>query len=282
MGKNRLTKISLGSLLCLLTLCSGCVIQIGGCGRAKYERTETLQSPLAPGSTVVVESSFGSITVTGADVADCDITAEIHVQAPTEQKAQEIAEQVKIKLIHNEATLLIKVEKPRLTNNCSVGVSFDITVPKQTNLECHTSYGQIKVANINGKVKGKTGFASIKAKSIDGSLHLQTSYGSINCQDITSAELTAISSFGSIDIACSPATPPEINANISTSYGSIEFLTPPEFSGFVDLTTSYGSIKTDLPITVKGDLGKQRIKGTIGYGQGKLNLTTSFGSIRIK
>ena len=77
-------------------------------------------------------------------------------------------------------------------------------------------------------------------------------------------------------------TPADINANVTTSYGIINFVTPPKFSGQVDLATSYGSIKTDLPITVTGELGKQRIKGTVGQGNGKLNLKTSFGSIRIK
>lgn len=274
-------KVSLGCLLCLLMLLAGCCINIGSC-RAKYERTDRLRAALEPGSTVIAETSFGSITVTGADVTECSVTAEICVQAPTEKEAAEIAEQVEIKLVPAGETLTVKVEKPRLGGNRSVGVSFDITVPKKTNLECDTSYGAIKVANINGDIKGKTSFASIECKGVQGPVCLRTSYGSITCRDITSAELTAISSFGSIDIVCSPSTPAEINANVTTSYGNIDFVTPPKFSGCVHLVTSYGSIKTDLPITVKGELNKQRIKGTIGQGQGKLNLKTSFGSIKIK
>jgi len=57
---------------------------------------------------------------------------------------------------------------------------------------------------------------------------------------------------------------------------------PPEFTGQVELATSHGSIKTDLPITVKGKISNKRIRGTIGEGNGMLRLKTSFGSIKIK
>lgn len=319
MKQNYLPKTTLGSLLCLLIATAGCCINIGCEPQAKYKRTEQLSAPLAPGSTLDAETSFGSITVTGADVTECNVTAKICVQAPTEKEAAEIAEKVKVKLVPTGKTLTVKVEKPRVGNNRSIGVSFKITVPKQTDIECSTSYGPIKLANINGNIKAETSFASInsediqglvqletsygritcrnitstaleattsfssiKCENVQGPAQLETSYGSIKCRDFTSTDITAKSSFGSIDIACSSSTPAEITADVVTSYGNIDFATPPEFSGQVDLATSYGSIKTDLPIMVKGDIGKEKIKGMIGEGKGKLRLKTSFGSIKIK
>ena len=229
-------------MLCLLILLSGCYINIGGCGRAKFERTDELSAPLLAGSSLAAETGFGSITVTGADVVDCHVIAEIYVQAPTEEEAARIAEKVKIKLVPAGTTLTVKVEKPKLKSNRSVGVSFNITLPKQTNIDCETSFGSIKVDNINGSVKAKTSFAAINCDNIKGPIHLETSYGGITCRNITSADITATSSFGGIDIDCSPSSPPDINANIVTSYGNIDLTTPPAFAGKADLQTSYGSI----------------------------------------
>ncbi|MHC4457484.1 MAG: DUF4097 family beta strand repeat-containing protein [Planctomycetota bacterium] len=282
MKKDYFVKPSLSCLLCLLILLPGCYINIGGLCSAKFERTDKLSAPLSAGSTLAAETSFGSITVTGADVVDCHVIAEICVQAPTEEEAARIAEKVKIKLVPAGATLTVKVEKPKLKNNRSVGVSFNITVPKQTNIDCNTSFGSIEVGNINGSIKAETSFAAINCDNIKGPVHLKTSYGGITCRNITSADITATSSFGGIDIDCSPSSPPEINADIVTSYGGIDFTTPPAFAGKTDLQTSFGSIETDLPITVKGDLNEQRIKGTIGDGNGNLRLKTSFGSIKIR
>ena len=273
-------------IILVFSFCLYSLLTVSGCdiewSKAKYQRTENLSIPLEPNSTLVAETSFGSITVTGADVADCNITATISVKAHTEEEAKEIAEKVKIIPELVGKTLTVKAEKPQTKKKRSIGVSYKITVPEQTNVECNSSFGNIKLANLNGNVKAKTSFASINSEDIQGAVQLETSYGNINCQNITSADITARSSFGSIDIACSPLSPAEIIADVVTSYGSIDFVTPPGFSGQLDLSTSYGSIKTDLPITITGEVSKKKLTGKIGDGKGKLRLKTSFDSIKIK
>ena len=313
------TKIPLGSLLCLLTVTAGCCINLGWWPQEKYQKTEQLQAPLEPGSALDVKTAFGSITITGADVNQCSVIADISAQAPTKEEAQEIAEKVKIKLEPAGKTLTITAEKPHVKENLSISVSFKITTPRQTGIECSTSFGSIKLTNIEGNIKSetsfapinaediqgelqlktsygsitcrnivstslraKTSFSSIKCENVQGPAQLETSYGSIKCRDFTSADIAAQSSFGSIDIECSPSTSAEMSADVATSYGSIEFVTPPKFSGEVDLETSYGSITTNLPIALKGQISKNKIEGAIGDGKGKLHLKTSFGSITLR
>jgi len=395
MNKKYYIGLVLGLCLCSLLTVIGCDIQIGDWGKAKYERTVQQQVPLAPGSTVIAQTSFGSVTITGADVTDCNVVAQIRVQAPTEEEAQKIAEQVKIKLEPIGKTLTVKAEKPPKKRRRSISISYDITVPKQTNVDCGSSFGAIKLSGIDGKVKGKTSSGSISAENIQGSTQLNTSFGSvtckgisgdnvtvksssgsvtaegiegssqfetsfgsitckdisggdvklktssakiklsnasfgdcdahasygsitvdelkgtslklhsgsgsinvtessanmtdvstsfgpINCRQLTTTDLTAKSSSGNIDIICSGSTPAEITANVVSSYGSIDFVTPPEFTGQVDLSTSFGSIRTDLPITISGEISKKKLTGKIGQGNGKLYLKTSSGSIRIR
>jgi DUF4097 and DUF4098 domain-containing protein YvlB len=393
--KKYCTVLILGFYLCSLLIVTGCDIQIGDWGKAKYERTVQQQAPLAPGSTVIAQTSLGSVTITGAEVTDCSVVAQIRVQAPTEEEAREIAEQVEIKLETVGQKLTVKAEKPPKKRRRSISISYDITVPKQTNVECTSSYGAIELSNIDGDVKGKTSSGSISAENIQGSAQLDTSYGSvtcrnikgdniqlksssgsiraetivgsvnlntsygsitcddisggdiklktssgkiklskascedydlhtsygsinadeltgsslklhsgsgsinvteasaetadistsygrINCRQITTTDLTAKSGSGNIDIIFSDSTPAEITANVTTSYGSIDFTTPPEFTGRVELATSYGSIRTDLPITITGEISKKKLTGTIGQGNGKLYLKTSSGSIKIR
>ncbi|MBN1805573.1 MAG: DUF4097 family beta strand repeat protein [Sedimentisphaerales bacterium] len=381
--------------LCLLLVVSGCDFQMSDWFRAKCERTVHKQIHLDLDSNVVAKTSSGSITVTGADVGDCNVVAQVCVQAISEQQAWEIAEQVEIILEKVGNTLIIKTEQPPKKEKCSVSVSYDITVPKKTNIECASSYGPVKLSNIRGDAKAKSGsgsiFAehiqgsanlhtsygsvtcrnisgnniviqsnsgSIKAQQIKGSADLNTSYGSITCQNIsgpdiklrassgginlsevsgesfdvqssygsiktdnlttkllklhsgsgsidlinasadsadlftaygritcrqfTTADLTAQTGSGNITIACSDSSPSEINANVVTSCGSVDFLTPPDFAGHIDMSTNYGSVNTELPITVNGEVGKKKLAGTIGRGNGKLYLKTSSGSIKIR
>ena len=275
-------KIMLVALLCSFIVAGSCCINIGCGSQAKFERTDKLCAGLAPGSTLAVQTSFGSINITGADINRCDVTAEISIQAPSEQEAEEIAEKVKIRLEQEGGTLKVKIEQPHLGNNRCVGVSFKIIVPKETSIDCSTSFGSIKLADIIGNIEGETSFASIDCKNTQGPGKLKTSYGNINCHNITSGELTAHSSFGGIDITCSDSTSAEMVADVATSYGSIDFTAPPGFTGQVNVSTSFGSIRTEMPIMVKGNIGKDHLRGTIGEGSGNLRLKTSFGSIKIR
>lgn len=147
--------------LCLLVIITGCDIQIGDWGQAKYERTVQRQAPLAAGSTLVAETSFGSVTITGGDVTECSVIARICGRAPTKEEAQILAEQVKIELEATGSTLTVKAYKPPKKNKRSISISYDIIVPKQTNIECASSYGAIELANIYGQASGKTSSGSI-------------------------------------------------------------------------------------------------------------------------
>jgi DUF4097 and DUF4098 domain-containing protein YvlB len=240
--------------LCLLIMISGCDIQIGGWGQAKYERTIQRQAPLNPGSSLYVDTSAGSIIITGGDVTECSVIAEICGRAPTEEEAQLLAEQVTIELETVENTLTVKADKPQTRNNRSVSISYDITVPKQTNIECASSYGAIEIANIKGQTSGKTSSGSVKAKNIDGPTNLDTSYGSINCRNITGDNIIVKSSSGSI--------------------------TAEIIKGPTQLTTSYGSITctdmSDGDLKLKTSSGKIRISNA---SFGNCDVHTSYGSI---
>ena len=265
--------------LCLLIMISGCDIQIGGWGQAKYERTVQRQAPLNPGSKLYVDTSAGSITITGGDVTECSVIAEICGRAPTEEEAQLLAEQVTIELETVENTLTVKADKPQTRNNRSVSISYDITVPKQTNIECASSYGAIEIANIKGQASGKTSSGSIDAKNIEGPTNLDTSYGSVNCRNITGDNIIVKSSSGSITAEIIRGS-----AQLTTSYGSITCtdisdgdlklktssgkirLSNASF-GDCDAYTSYGSIVSD---EIKGKLIK------LHSGSGSIDLSPVF------
>ena len=270
---------ALSCCLCFLVIISGCDIQIGGWGQAKYEKTVQRQAPLNPGSKLYVETSSGSITITGADVTECSVIAKICGRAPTEEEAQLLAEQVKIELEKAGNTLTVKADKPPSRNRRSISISYDITVPEQTNIECASSYGAIDITNIEGQTSGKTSSGSIEAKNIDGSANLDTSYGSVNCRNITGDNITVKSSSGSITAEIIKGS-----VQLTTSYGSITCTDMSD--GDIKLKTSSGKIKlsnvsfgdcdahTSYGSIVSGELKGKSIK--LHSGSGSINLTESY------
>ena len=292
MMKKYRTILTLGFCLCLLVITSGCDIQMGGWWQAKYERTIQQQAPIIPGSKLYVETSSGSITITGGDVTECSVIAEICGRAPTEEEAQILAEQVTIELVTVGDTLTVKADKPPSRNNRSISISYDIAIPKQTNIECSSSYGSIEIANIKGQTSGKTSSGSIEAKNIEGPVNLDTSYGSVKCRNITGDNITVKSSSGSITAEIIKGS-----TQLTTSYGSI---TCTDISdGDLKLKTSSGKIRlsnasfsdcdahTSYGSIVSGQLNGKLIKLHSGSGSINLtdssadttNLTTSYGRI---
>jgi len=282
MGNSFLKKVSLGSLLCLLVVAAGCCFNIGSCAmRAKYERTVRLSAPLSPGSGFAAQTHNGSITITGADVTDCNLTATITARAMTEEDAKKLAERTTIKLEPFGDKLTAKIDKPTFLMNQTVSVSLDVTAPNRNNLELTTHNGAIRITNITGRLNGTTHNGKVTAEQVSGTTELHTHNGSVICREI-SGDIQLKTHNGNVKVYYSEAAPSVCNISLITYNGGIDLATPSNFSGEVEASTHNGSINTDLPITVVGKIRKSKLTGTIGTGQGKLHLETHNGSIGIR
>jgi DUF4097 and DUF4098 domain-containing protein YvlB len=265
----------------IITVC-GCCINFGWWNQERYERTEQTSAAMAEAEQISVDTSFGEITISGAETNDCNVTAKITGQAPTTDEAKSLAEQTHIKLETQGKTLVVKAEKPHVRNNRSIMISYNIIVPTKTGIRCKSSYGEIKLTNIKGDVTAHTSFGDVVAENITGRMQLDTSYGKVDCRKISCADFAANSSFGDIEVVFADACPNDLSAKITTSYGGIDADVPINFAGEVVIETGFGKIKTELPLMIKGDLSRTRLTGTVGEGNGKLNLKTSFGSVTIR
>lgn len=276
-----ITKLSLGCVLCLLTLLTGC-IYIGSCAmQERYERTVQLSAPLSPGSTFAAETHNGSIILRGGEAAECNLTATIVGQATSQEDAQELAEATQVTLEPSGDKLIVKIDKPTLRMNQSVSVSLNGTVPNKTNLELLTHNGSVELVHITGQVNAATHNGKVTTEDVSGGFSLTTHNGDVRCTGM-SGDAQLKTHNGSIRASYAQSAPSACEVSLVTYNGSIEFTAPPGFSAKVEAATHNGSVHTDLPITVVGKVSRNEIKGTIGAGQGKLHLETYNGSIQIK
>jgi DUF4097 and DUF4098 domain-containing protein YvlB len=298
MKKYAFPKTFAGFLLCLLIAAAGCFCT--GCiPKAKYERTVHLSAPLPAGSLFETQTHNGYITITGADVAECNLTATITAWANTEENARKLAEEVEVKLIPSGNKLTAKIEKPVSVYGEHVSVSFDVTVPNQTSADLTTHNGDLKIKNLTGQLNGTTHNGEVTAEKISGAVELKTHNGKISCKEVAgntqiqthngsviceeaSGDIKLQTHNGSAKAFYSAAALPICNVSIVTHNGNVGLTAPPNFSAKVEASTHNGSIDTDLPITVTGNITKNKLTGTIGAGQGELYLETHNGSIKIR
>lgn len=282
MQKALLKKISLVSLLFLMITLAGCCINIGSCAmRAKYERIVHLSAPLSPGSRLEAQTHNGSIKIIGADVDECNLTATITAHAITEEEAQKLAERTTVRLEPFGNRLIVKIDKPVFLMNQSVSVGLEAQVPDKSDLSLTTHNGSISITNIKGDINSTTHNGTITAEQVSGTAEMHTHNGSVICREI-SGDTRLKTHNGRIRTYYSEKAPSVCDISLITYNGDIELETPSGFSGEVDIFTSNGSIRTDLPITIVGKVSKKKISGKIGDGQGKMHLETHNGSIRVQ
>jgi len=257
MKKHLLINSCLAVCLCALIVFSGC-----SDFKAKYGRTANVSVPVGQAAELCVETAVGSITITGADVTDCNVTAEIIVKAETQEEARKLAEQVKIEAKRDGDKLSVKVSKPAELKKRSLEVKFKIIAPKRFKVDCSVNVGSVSISEMNDRIK------------VSGNV------GSIFCRQVV-GDIDLTSNVGSVEVEYSDAAAAACNAAITTNVGSIEFAAPAQLSAQVNASTNVGSVKTDKPITVVGKVGRS-VNGTIGAGEGKIRLKTNVGSIHIK
>jgi len=282
------------------------------------DRQVSIDQPMPEGMIFSVRTSHGFINVTGTDENHCYITAYIRVRAESTEKANEIIDSVKVGFKNSDNQVAIVVDKPKRFRDYGVYISYDIRLPKKTNvnlktthekIECrdltgnvtastthdpiicsavkgdvnlNTTHDKIRLTDITGKIRARTTHDPIEAERITGPMELSTSHDRIVCREINSQKLRISTSHDNVDIFFSPAVNPLIDANVVTSHGNIVFHLPDSFAGEIAMSTTHGKIRTDVPLVVRGEISENNITGSIGEGAGKVSLKTTHGSINLK
>ncbi len=263
MKKGVTSRISLACLLGLILFLASSCVYVHSCDGSwsrlvKYERQVELSADLGPGSSLSAQTGDGSIRIEGIESEECRLTATIAARATTEERAQELAEQIDVRLEPSAGGLAVIIDKPNHLRNARYGVSLEGTVPVQTSLSLITSDGSVHLANIEGTVDAKTSDGSIRADGVRGSMRLKTSDGSIACSAIEGETLDLHTSDGRVKIVDAATN----SCTAETSDGSITLTTVR--SERVDLHASDGRIRCE-------DLRAAR-----------LNCRTSDGSVHIE
>ncbi len=261
MRTGALVKMSVVTGLVTLLL-GGCVIHMDS-HKAEFSRSEDLTVPVTDITTLDVTTNVGKIQLETTAVAEVRIAAQIKVKARTEEKAQELAEQVRIVAEPWSRTLTIKAVKPKDLGRNELSVDFTIKAPAALALSCTTNVGDISIADFTKRVQASADVGTITCTGLRDQIDLHANVGDLRA-------------------TYAPDAPAALTATMATDVGSIEFTGPQEISADLTATVSVGDINTNRPLTVKGSLAKHSVRASLGQGGGRVNLKADVGSIRIR
>lgn len=244
----------------------GC--HFGGCHfdgdafKAKFTRSENMTAPLAEINSLDVNTNVGKIEFIAADVAEVQIAAEIKVMARTEERAQELGEQVRIVAEPSGQTLRIQAIRPAGLDENKLSVDYTITAPSVLALKGTTNVGDVRTTGFSNEIEARTDVGTITCTGLRGKVDLHTNVGDVR-------------------VEYAPDASAAISVDASTNVGNVELAGPQEISAKVAAETNVGSIDTDRPLTVTGSL-QRSIRASLGTGDGRISLRANVGSIRIR
>lgn len=164
-------------------------------------------------------------------------------------------------------------------------------------VDADTSGGGIRVEDVRGNARLDTSGGGIEAFRVTGSVDADTSGGGIRFRDVAGDQVADTSggpieiegAGGRVDadtsgggIRVSFATGNARGGRLDTSGGGITVAIDPAVALDIEAESSAGSVRTDLPVTIRGSASERSLRGTLNGGGATLELHSSGGGIRIE
>jgi len=217
------------------------------------------QMVAATGGTITVDGKMnGGVTVKGWDRNEIFIRAKIQTQADTDAEAQALAGQIRIET----GGANIYAEGPEMRNHQGWSVSYEVSVPRNSNLSLKAHNGGIGVSDVRGRIEFNTTNGGVSLRRLAGDVKGETTNGGL------SIDLIGAGWDGE-------------GMDVRTANGGVTLSIPDNYSAHLETGTVNGGLRTDYPITVHGEI-KRELSVNLGGGGQTIRAMTTNGGVQIK
>jgi hypothetical protein len=275
---------------------------------------------VSQGGTLHLDTDLGSVELQGQKGNSVDIEVFREMRSASDSRFKSLLRDLDLRMEKRGNDVFVTMEYDRhgfrklWSRLRNFRVEFSITVPREYNVDLHTSGGSILVEDLEGEILSKTSGGSLKFYDITGDIRARTSGGGIRIGDVE-GDVELNTSGGSIRVervlgrlnvhtSGGGITVGEVGGTVkaSTSGGSIKAYISDQPRGDCRLTTSGGSINvylredlgfhinarssggrvyTEFPVKIQGRISKNHLDADLNGGGPELYLKTSGGSIHI-
>lgn len=229
-------------------------------GSGDHCELRAISTPVGSGPFVVSGMRSGSISVEAGTGSEVRVTARIvGRRAGSSRAALELVESVEVRTTVGR----IEVDGPRggFFGQASWSADLRIQVPVGTDLDLATSNGAMRVTGVQGGIQARSSNGALTLEDVRGSVRAETSNGAVT-----------------VIMASGPGAGDAVS--LRTSNGAINLYLPESASARLEARTSNGRITSEFPLEVQGRR-QNEASGVLGQGEGRVELRTSNGAIRI-
>ncbi len=200
----------------------------------------------------------GGVSVEGWSRDVVAVRGRIWANASSMERARRIADGVRIRL---EGGRLF-AEGPGTDRGEGWGVSWDVRVPYETDLDVETHNGGIDVADVRGRIRFEALNGGVDLRRVGGYVVGHTTNGGLE------VELDGSRWSGE-------------GLDVETTNGGVTLIVPQAYSARLETGTVNGGIDLGFPVTLEGRIGR-RLSTTLGEGGPTIRAFTTNGGVEIR
>jgi DUF4097 and DUF4098 domain-containing protein YvlB len=210
----------------------------------------------AAGAVSVDGRQNGGVSVKGWDRNEILVRARIQTAAPSQAEADALAQQITIQT----AGAKIFASGPESRRDFSWSVSYEVFVPRRTDLSLLAHNGGISISDVQGRLEFTAVNGGVALRRVGGTVHGGTTNGGL------SIELTGDRWDGE-------------ELDVKTTNGGISMSVPENYSAHLETGTVNGNLSVDFPVTVQGRISRE-LAVNLGSGGPTVRAMTTNGGVR--
>lgn len=212
----------------------------------------------AGGALTVDARKNGGVSIKGWDQNEVLVRARVQAAAATQSEADQLAKQVKIETAGGKVFAV----GPESRKDSQWNVSYEIFVPRRTDLSLEAYNGGIYIADVSGRIEFNGHNGGVVLKRVGGTVRGGTTNGGLL------VELVGTRWDGE-------------ELDVKTTNGGIVLSVPENYSAHLETGTVNGHLSIDFPITVQGRISRE-VAVNLGEGGATVRAMTTNGGVKIR
>lgn len=217
---------------------------------------------IASSGQITLTTHNGGVEVKGWSSNEVLVRARVEVWTPQTGVAPETyLPQIQVVTAGGHISSIEPTTKPEDT---WFTVGYEIFVPHQTNLDLKSHNGGLSVRDVKGQLRFGTHNGGVSLARVGGNVEGSTHNGGIN-----------------VDLEGDRWDGHQLV--LETNNGGVNLRVPERYSARLEMSTHNGGMKTDFPMTMTGDLKKNKdMNFNIGSGGALIRMKTHNGGVTVR
>lgn len=228
-------------------------------GNRLQNHCEINEQALPAGGAISVDAGKnGGVSVKGWERNEVLLRTRVQTAASTVEAAAQLAKEIKVET----GGLRIHAEGPEQSSGSYWSVSYELFVPRRSDLSLSSHNGGISISDVSGKMEFRALNGGVSLRRVGGNVHGSTTNGGVN-----------------VELAGDRWDGEELD--VKTTNGGVNMTMPENYSAHLETGTVNGNISVDFPVTVQGRITKE-LSVNIGSGGPTIRAMTTNGGVRVK